>query len=101
MSSFPFHVRHPNEGQDGMKDKDVPYKMRFENREKYLYVSRIAFIKSWSVNETIDRLMFGKDWQKKNEFYKRRQKALGVTDAQMERLRSRRIRYWKPRKKVA
>jgi hypothetical protein len=88
-----------NQGRpEFMKEKAVPYPFRFLTKEKYLYISRIAYFQRKSINETLDDLIFGPRWMQKNEEYKAQQKKLGVTDAEIQSRRKKRIRRWNLKK---
>lgn len=92
---FNFNILGDNQGIESMKEKAVPYPFRFLTKEKYLYISRMAFFHQKSINETLDGLLFGRDWITKNKEYKAKQIKLGITDAEIQSRRKKRIRRWR------
>ena len=94
------HLSNIEPGYNGepMKEKFVPFPLRFFSKEKYLYVSRIAFFSSRSVNKTVDDLIFGRDWKEKNSELKAKQKKLGVSDATITSRRKHLLRRWRRKK---
>lgn len=96
MNSFNFNVISNGKGPTEMpKEKEVSYPFRFRTKEKYLYVSRIAFFHEKSINETMDSLLFGRDWSERNEEYRAKQKKLGISDAEIRSRRKKRLRRWR------
>lgn len=101
MDLFNFNVWPGSETQEGfrnMKEKEVHYPFRFRNKEKYLYVSRMAYFHQKSINETMDGLLFGRDWAERNEEYKAKQTKLGLSDAEIQSRRKKRLRRWRLKK---
>ncbi len=97
------HVIGTSEPQGTMKqkekkEKEIPYPFRFKSKEKYLYVSRMAFFHQKSINETMDALLFGRDWSEKNDEYQAKQKKLGIPDSEIVSRRKKRLRRWRLKK---
>lgn len=82
------------------KEKGIPYPYRCPNKEKYMYVSRRAFFNQESINETLNKMIFQRDWQERNEELRAKQKKMGVTDAEIVSRRKKRLRRWRLKKKT-
>lgn len=97
---FNFNILNGGQGNPHMKkqrikDKAIPYPLRFLTKEKYLYVSRISFFHQESINEVADGLMFPRGWEEKNDELKAKQEKLGISDAEIKSRRKKRLRRWR------